>query len=85
MAEATKLNGVVMTSSPSPIPSAATHMWSPAVPLEHEIPWAASGERGDLGLEPRGVRTEGEDVAGEDVSTSSCSRGPIDGLASGIR
>ena len=34
LAEATKLNGVVMTSSPAPISAAQMHRCNPAVPLE---------------------------------------------------
>ena len=67
MAEATKLKGVVMTSSPSPISSARTPRWSPAVPLEQAIPFLAASEGRDARLEPRPERAHREHVAAQDL------------------
>ena len=46
LAEATKLNGVVMTSSPSPIPSAAHAEMEAGRAAGAGDPFAAAGKRG---------------------------------------
>ena len=84
LADATKLKGVVMTSSPSPIPSARTHRWSPAVPLEQATP----SRRPAAAATPASNRCVYGPMASTSLrrtrETSSSSREPMSGLARGM-
>ena len=83
-ADATKLNGVVMTSSPSAIPSARTTMWRPAVPLEQAIPSRRPASAATRASNRSVNGPIARDVLASTSLTSSISRGPMSGRASGI-
>ena len=60
LAEATKENAEVMTSSPGPIPNALRARSRASVPELTPTPWAAPPQRGQLGLEGLALRPEDE-------------------------
>ena len=80
---ATKLKGVVITSSPGPMPRARTARCSPAVPLLTAMPWRRPASAA--------TRSSNSAVNGPMASvplvstwlTSSCSSAPMFGCASG--
>jgi len=82
---ATKLNGEVMTSSPSSTPAARTDRCSPAVPLEHAD--TCSTPTNPASAFSKSRRTGPSDSRPERItsSTSASSSGPSDGRESGMR
>ena len=65
LAEATKLNGVVTTSSPASTPAARIARWSPAVPEETADTCSDTQPGAEAGLELAQPRAEREPAGAE--------------------
>src|SRR5688500_3116177 len=83
-ADATKLNGVVITSSPSPMPSARIAMCKPAVPLLQAMPYRRPASAAMPSSKALANGPRASESLASTCSTSSRSRGPIEGWARGI-
>src|SRR5215218_1695688 len=85
LAEATKLNGEVITSSPASTPAARIARWRPAVPLDTAETCAAPTKSASAPSKRPSVGPSDSRPERITSSTSASSSGPIAGRDSGMR